>query len=350
MRNWDYRYCWVRDATLTLQALIARGLPRRGARLARLAAARGGRLAAGAADHVRAGGRAAADRARARLAARLRGLAPVRIGNAASRQFQLDVFGELMDALAQARDAGLHPTPPPGGCRRRCSATSRRSGRSPTRASGRCAAAGATSCTPRSWPGSRSTAPSRPSSATATTARSTAGGRCATRSTARCANAATTRSATRSPSPTARGRSTPRTLMIPLVGFLPPDDPRVAGTVEAIQRELMADGFVLRYDSRRGRRRPAARRGRVPAVLVLAGRLPDAARPPRRGPRAVRAARRARQRRRPAGGGVRPAPPPPGRELPAGVHPRRARQHRAEPRARVGGRTGPAACRDLGGT
>ena len=39
------------------------------------------------------------------------------------------------------------------------------------------------------------------------------------------------------------------TLMIPLVGFLPPDDPRVVGTVEAIQRELMADGYVLRYDS-----------------------------------------------------------------------------------------------------
>ncbi|HYI19570.1 MAG TPA: glycoside hydrolase family 15 protein, partial [Solirubrobacteraceae bacterium] len=39
------------------------------------------------------------------------------------------------------------------------------------------------------------------------------------------------------------------TLMIPIVGFLPPDDPRVIGTVEAIQRELMRDGFVLRYDT-----------------------------------------------------------------------------------------------------
>jgi GH15 family glucan-1,4-alpha-glucosidase len=36
-------------------------------------------------------------------------------------------------------------------------------------------------------------------------------------------------------------------LLIPIVGFLPPDDPRVIGTVEAIQRELMVDGFVLRY-------------------------------------------------------------------------------------------------------
>src|SRR3712207_1972649 len=40
------------------------------------------------------------------------------------------------------------------------------------------------------------------------------------------------------------------TLMIPIVGFLPPDDPRVVGTVEAIQREITVDGFVLRYDTR----------------------------------------------------------------------------------------------------
>jgi GH15 family glucan-1,4-alpha-glucosidase len=36
-------------------------------------------------------------------------------------------------------------------------------------------------------------------------------------------------------------------LLIPAVGFLAPDDPRVVGTVEAIQRELCRDGFVLRY-------------------------------------------------------------------------------------------------------
>jgi GH15 family glucan-1,4-alpha-glucosidase len=39
------------------------------------------------------------------------------------------------------------------------------------------------------------------------------------------------------------------TLMIPLVGFLPATDPRVLGTVEAIQRELVVDGFVRRYRS-----------------------------------------------------------------------------------------------------
>jgi GH15 family glucan-1,4-alpha-glucosidase len=41
-------------------------------------------------------------------------------------------------------------------------------------------------------------------------------------------------------------------LMIPLVGFLPPDDPRVGGTVDAIQRELVVDGFVQRYQTEGG--------------------------------------------------------------------------------------------------
>jgi len=40
-------------------------------------------------------------------------------------------------------------------------------------------------------------------------------------------------------------------LLIPLVGFLPPDDPRVRGTVEAIERELMFNGFVIRYPTKR---------------------------------------------------------------------------------------------------
>ena len=70
------------------------------------------------------------------------------------------------------------------------------------------------------------------------------------------------------------------TLMIPLVGFLPATDPRIVGTVDAIQRELLVDGFVLRYDSEERRRRAPARRGRVPPLLVLARRqpVPDGAR------------------------------------------------------------------------
>ncbi len=70
-------------------------------------------------------------------------------------------------------------------------------------------------------------------------------------------------------------------LTIPLYGFLPADDPRVRGTLEAIRRELLVDGFVQRYRHDDGRgvgRRPAARRGRLLPLLVLVRRQPDPAR------------------------------------------------------------------------
>jgi GH15 family glucan-1,4-alpha-glucosidase len=45
--------------------------------------------------------------------------------------------------------------------------------------------------------------------------------------------------------------------LLPSVGFLPPQDPRVRGTVEAIERHLMRDGFVLRHDPREMEKQPA---------------------------------------------------------------------------------------------
>ncbi len=54
-------------------------------------------------------------------------------------------------------------------------------------------------------------------------------------------------SATRSPSTTVRTSLTLRCCSSRRVGFLPADDARVVGTVEAVQRELVADGFVMRY-------------------------------------------------------------------------------------------------------
>ena len=66
-------------------------------------------------------------------------------------------------------------------------------------------------------------------------------------------------------------------LTIPLFGFLPADDPRVRGTLEAVRRELMQDGFVRSVPARRratSRRRPAAGRGRVLPLHVLVHRQP----------------------------------------------------------------------------
>jgi GH15 family glucan-1,4-alpha-glucosidase len=62
-------------------------------------------------------------------------------------------------------------------------------------------------------------------------------------------------------------------LLIPLVGFLPASDPRVRGTLQAIEDKLLIEGeFVLRYDTRKFRRWPAARRRSFFGVQLLAGR------------------------------------------------------------------------------
>ena len=59
--------------------------------------------------------------------------------------------------------------------------------------------------------------------------------------------------------------------MLPLVGFVDGDDPRMLGTIEAIEQDLMRDGLLLRYRTADRRRRPRRRRAPVPGLLVLAG-------------------------------------------------------------------------------
>ena len=106
--NWDYRYCWLRDATFTLLALLNAGYP----------------------DEAIAWGEwllraVAGDAAQTQILYGLRGerqiaeiripwlkgydkSTPVRVGNAAALQFQLDIYGELADAFYQSLRAGLH--------------------------------------------------------------------------------------------------------------------------------------------------------------------------------------------------------------------------------------------------
>jgi GH15 family glucan-1,4-alpha-glucosidase len=106
-RNWDYRYCWVRDATLTLTALMGGGYyEEAGAWRDWLH-----RAVAGTPQDLQImygifGERRLAEWEVSWLPGYY-GAAPVRVGNAASGQLQLDVWGEMMDALHLAREGGL---------------------------------------------------------------------------------------------------------------------------------------------------------------------------------------------------------------------------------------------------
>jgi GH15 family glucan-1,4-alpha-glucosidase len=109
VRNWDYRFCWVRDATLTLQALLRAGY---------LEEAREWRewllrAVAGSPSELNIVYGLRGERRLTELELPwLPGYeksAPVRTGNAAYKQYQLDIFGEVANTLFQAREAGLGP-------------------------------------------------------------------------------------------------------------------------------------------------------------------------------------------------------------------------------------------------
>jgi GH15 family glucan-1,4-alpha-glucosidase len=107
IRNWDYRYCWLRDATYALQALLAAGFRREaGAWRDWLLRAIAGEPDALQIVYSIDGSRRLPESELPWLSG-YEGSSPVRTGNAASGQLQLDVWGETLDALFLARQAGL---------------------------------------------------------------------------------------------------------------------------------------------------------------------------------------------------------------------------------------------------
>lgn len=107
VRNWDYRFCWLRDATITLYTLLASG-HREEARAWREWLIR---AVAGSPDQLQImysiSGRRRLTEIELPWLDGFLGSKPVRIGNAAHDQLQLDVYGELMDAMHQCRRYGL---------------------------------------------------------------------------------------------------------------------------------------------------------------------------------------------------------------------------------------------------
>ena len=208
------------------------------------------------------------------------------IGNGAYDQRQHDVWGAVLDSV-------LHPhhvraTGSTSASGRSSSARSRRrsrTGASPTGASGRCAASRKhfTSSKVMCWVAARPRRPAGPAARGARAGRAVAGGR--RRDPRRHLRQRRRRARRVHPAlraPTALDASL---LLMPLVGFLPADDPRVRATVLAIADELTDDGLVLRYRVEETDDGLDRRGGHVHDLLVLAGVGAGRDRRARAGPR-----------------------------------------------------------------
>jgi GH15 family glucan-1,4-alpha-glucosidase len=110
-RNWDYRFCWLRDATLMLLALLNGGYADEAAAWQEWLL----RAAAGDPSKLQimygVGGERRLEEYEVPWLAGYEASKPVRVGNAAHAQFQLDVYGEVLDAMLHARLAGLKAAP-----------------------------------------------------------------------------------------------------------------------------------------------------------------------------------------------------------------------------------------------
>ncbi len=247
VRNWDYRYCWVRDATFTLYALLVAGYTEEAGAwrdwLLRAAAGEPGRL------QIMYGlaGERRLDEWEVPWLPGYAGSRPVRVGNAASTQQQLDVFGELMNCLHRARLAGLPPSRDAWSLERAILEHLEGIWDEPDEGiwevrSGK-----------HEFVHSKVMAWTAVDRAVRTVERlgvegpldrwralrARIHGEVCARGFDRSRNAFTQAYGSRALDASL--------LMIPLVGFLPPKDPRVVGTIDAIERELLHDGLVRRY-------------------------------------------------------------------------------------------------------
>jgi GH15 family glucan-1,4-alpha-glucosidase len=248
-RNWDYRFCWLRDATLTLLTLMDSGY------YEEAAAWRGWLVRAAAGSPVQlqimyglAGEHRLTELELPWLPG-YEGSAPVRIGNAAHTQLQLDVFGEVMDALYHARRGGLTPSAEAWQLGRALVAHLERIWTEPDEGiwevrGGR-----------RHFVHSKVMAWVALDRVVKGAEQFGLEGPVAHWRALRARIHEEVCARGFDPSLGAFVQSygskqlDASLLMIPIVGFLPPDDPRVRGTVAAIERRLMADGLVFRYDT-----------------------------------------------------------------------------------------------------
>ncbi|MYX46131.1 glycoside hydrolase family 15 protein [Streptomyces sp. SID89] len=250
VRNWDYRYCWLRDSTLTLGALLSAGYQEEAEAWRNwLLRAVAGNPADLQIMYGLAGERRLPEFELPWLPG-FAGSAPVRIGNDAVLQRQLDVYGEVMDTLSLARRSGLSPKPHIWSMQRALLDFLREAWREPDEGlwevrGGRrhfvhskvmvWVAADRAVRTLEEEPELRG---------------DLAGWRALRDEVHRevCEKGYDPRRGTFTQSYGSRELDA-ALLLIPRVGFLPPDDPRVTGTIDAVRAELGEGGLVRRYST-----------------------------------------------------------------------------------------------------
>lgn len=251
-RNWDYRFCWLRDATITLFAFMSTGYYDEATSWADWLH----RSIAGSPEQVQImygiAGERRLEETTVDFLPGYQGAAPVRLGNAAATQLQLDVYGEVMDALHQARGAQLLTNtetwslqrallnhldtiwqqPDEGlwetrGGQRHFTFSKVMAWVAFDRGIGDAEAFGLEAPLDR-WREVRDTIHA---------------------TVCRDGYSEKLGSFVQSFGAEALDASL---LLIPILGFLPHDDPRIRGTVAAVERDLLVDGFVLRYRTEGG--------------------------------------------------------------------------------------------------
>jgi GH15 family glucan-1,4-alpha-glucosidase len=255
VRNWDYRYCWLRDATFSLYALLTLGYE---------AEARAWRewlvrAIAGAPEHMQIMYGASGERRLTELELDwlpgYEGSRPVRTGNAASRQFQLDVYGEVADTLHVTRKLGMRPPPEVQGIGTALLNFLEDGWRQPD--DGIWEVRGPrqhfTHSKVMAWVAFDRALKTIEMDPTVKW-RGNVDRLRARRQQIHEEVLAKGFDADRNSFVQSYGSTLldASLLMIPLVGFLPPHDQRVQGTVEAIGRELMSHGLVRRYETTAG--------------------------------------------------------------------------------------------------
>lgn len=252
-RNWDYRYCWLRDATMTLLAFMSLGY---------FDEARAWRdwltrSVAGNPDQMQImyglGGERSLPEYELPWLTGYENSQPVRIGNAAATQTQLDVYGEVADAMAQAIKGHLPPHPRIEAIAEVIVPFLEKAWRDPDEGIWEIRAEKKhfTHSKVMAW-----VAFDR----IAIVASDMENGREFSDNCRRIADEIHAEVCSKAYDPTLGSfvqyygsKNLDASLLhIVLTGFLPPDDPRVLGTVAAIEKRLMHDGLLLRYDSEAG--------------------------------------------------------------------------------------------------